>query len=318
MRTFSLSAVFRRCTAVLAALGLSACSPPGNDDGSNVANKKPLVVTTTTMVTDLVRSIAGDAVTVQALMGPMVDPHLFKPGQEDIQHLQKADVIFYSGLHLEGKMADLLEQLHSRGRKVYAVADGLSGSDIIQADGQPDPHIWGDAALWSKGLTHCAQKLSEALPDQASAIGGRAAAAALVLTESHARLKAMAESLPVQKRTLVTSHDAFRYFGRAYGFDVIGIQGISTVTEASLADMARISDIIKQRGIRAVFVESSVSHATIERISKDTGAKIGGELFSDALGAPGDMLTIDGRNVDRGTVAGMLEANMHTIVQALK
>jgi manganese/zinc/iron transport system substrate-binding protein len=310
--------LFRLGAAGAALFGLSACAPPNNDDGVPSANKKPLIVTTTTMVTDLVRSIAGDGVTVQPLMGPMVDPHLFKPGQEDIQHLQKADVIFYSGLHLEGKMADLLEQLHSRGRKVYAVADGLSGSDIIQADGQPDPHIWGDAALWTKGLTYCAQKLSDALPDQASAIGGRASAAARALTETHARLKAMAETLPVQKRTLVTSHDAFRYFGRAYGFDVIGIQGISTVTEASLADMARISDLIKQRGIKAVFVESSVSHATIERISKDTGAKIGGELFSDALGAPGDMLAIDGRHADRGTVAGMLEANMHTIVQALK
>jgi len=301
--------------AGMAACFLPACSP---STGVNSGNKKPLIVTTTTMVTDVIRSIAGDDFTVQSLMGPGVDPHLFKPGQDDIQALQKADVVFYSGLHLEGRMTEIMERLHSQGRKVYAFSDALAKSDIITADDQPDPHIWGDASQWTKGLTYCAQKLSEAYPDKAAAIAARAAAAALALTETHARLKTMAETLPVQKRVLVTSHDAFRYFGRAYGFDVIGIQGISTVSEANLGDMARISDLIKQRGVKAVFVESSVSHATIERISKDTGAKIGGELFSDALGQPGDMITINGRKVDQGTTAGMLESNMHTIVEALK
>ena len=301
--------------AGMAACFLPACSPT---TGANSGNKKPLIVTTTTMVTDVIRSIAGDDFTVQSLMGPGVDPHLFKPGQDDIQALQKADVVFYSGLHLEGRMTEIMERLHSQGRKVYAFSDALAKNDIITADDQPDPHIWGDASQWAKGLTYCAQKLSEAYPDKAAAIGARAAAASLVLTETHARLKEMAGTLPVQKRVLVTSHDAFRYFGRAYGFDVIGIQGISTVSEASLGDMARISDLIKQRGVKAVFVESSVSHATIERISKDTGAKIGGELFSDALGQPGDMITINGRKVDQGTTAGMLESNMHTIVEALR
>ena len=294
---------------------LAACSP---STGANSGNKKPLLVTTTTMVTDVVRVIAGDDFTVHPLMGPGVDPHLFKPGQDDIQNLQRADVVFYSGLHLEGRMSEIMERLHSQGRKVYAFSDALAETDVIRADGQPDPHIWGDASLWTKGLSHCAQKLAEAYPDKAAAIGERAAAAALVLTETHARLKAMAGTLPVPKRTLITSHDAFRYFGRAYGFDVVGIQGISTVSEANLADMARISDLIKQRGVKAVFVESSVSHATIERLSKDTGAKIGGELFSDALGQPGDTMIIDARKVDKGTTAGMLESNMHTIVEALK
>lgn len=162
------------------------------------------------------------------------------------------------------------------------------------------------------------EKLAAAFPDQAAAIRNRAAATEAGLTETHARLKDMAATLPGDKRVLVTSHDAFRYFGRAYGFEVIGVQGISTVSEAATADMARIVDIVKNRGVKAVFVESSVSHATIKRISKDTGAKIGGELFSDALGQPGDMLTIGDRKADKGTTAGMLEANMHTIVEALK
>ncbi len=301
--------------AGLAVCCVTACSP--STDTSS-ADGKPVVVTTTTMVTDIVRSIAGDDVIVQPLMGPTVDPHLWKPGQEDIQHLQKADVIFYSGLHLEGKMADILERLHSQGRKVHALSDALAESDIIRADDQPDPHIWGDASQWAKGARLAGEKLAAAFPDKAAAIRERAAATEKALTETHVRLKEMAAILPVDKRVLVTSHDAFRYFGRAYGFEVIGVQGISTVSEAALADMARIVDIVKSRGVKAVFVESSVSHATIERISKDTGARIGGELFSDALGQPGDMLTIGDRSVDKGTTAGMLEANMHTIVEALK
>lgn len=299
--------------AAVAAAFLTACSP--KEDAAPKAD----IVTTTTMVTDLVRSLVGDELTVQPLMGPGVDPHLFKPGQEDIQHLQKANVVIYSGLHLEGKMAEILERLHRQGRKVYALADALDSTQIITADGQPDPHIWGDASIWLKCLTHCAQKLSEAYPDKAAAIGARAAAAALNLTETHTRIQAAARSLPKEKRVLVTSHDAFRYFGRAYDFEVIGIQGISTVSEASIADMAKIIDLVKSRGVKAVFVESSVSHATIERISKDTGAKIGGELFSDALGTPGDMRDVgSGRKVDCGTTAGMLETNMYTIVEALK
>jgi manganese/zinc/iron transport system substrate-binding protein len=300
--------------ACVAATLVCSCAPPAADS----QNGKPVIVTTTTMATDLVRTLAGNDFTVEPLMGPGVDPHLFKPGQDDIQRLQKADVIIYSGFHLEGKIAEILERLAGQGRKVHALADALAGSDVIEADGQPDPHIWGDASLWNKCLAHCAQKLSEAYPDKAAAIGARAAAAALVLTETHARLQAAANSLPEEKRVLVTSHDAFRYFGRAYGFEVIGVQGISTVSEAALADMARIIDLVKQRGVKAIFVETSVAKSTIERISKDTGAKIGGELFSDALGTPGELRDVGGRKVDPGTVAGMLESNMHTVVEALK
>lgn len=308
-------AFVRVTAAVIFALTLVNCSPPA---GRDAAGGKLLIVTTTTMVTDLVRSIAGDDAIVQPLMGPGVDPHLFKPGQEDIQHLQKADIIFYSGLHLEGRMTEIMERLKGQGRKVYAIADAIDEGKIIKADGQHDPHIWGDASQWAYGARLVGEKLGALLGDRIGGIPGRAAAAEMALMEAHARLVEAAATLPPEKRVLITSHDAFRYFGRAYGFDVIGVQGISTVSEAALADMARISDTVKQRGVKAIFVESSVSTATIERISKDTGAKIGGELFSDALGKPGDMITINGRSVDRGTTAGMLESNMHTIVKALK
>lgn len=304
--------VRRNLIALLAVATLPACAP------QEKAASPPDIVTTTTMVTDLVRTLVGEDLRVQPLMGPGVDPHLFKPGQADIQHLQQATVVIYSGLHLEGKMSDILERLASQGRKVHALAEILNEADLLSADGQHDPHIWGDAALWNKCLAHCAVKLSAAYPDKAAAIGARAAAAAIQLTEAHARLQAAANSLPKEKRVLVTSHDAFRYFGRAYGFEVIGVQGISTVSEAALTDMARIIDLVKQRGVKAIFVETSVAKATIERISKDTGAKIGGELFSDALGPPGALRDLSGRKVDTGTVAGMLESNMHTVVEALK
>ena len=299
-----------------AAVGFAAvsCSRETAADGP----RRLLIVTTTTMVTDTLRAIAGDEATVQPLMGPGVDPHLFKPGQEDIRHLQKADIIFYSGLHLEGRMSEIMERLQSQGKRVYALADALDKAAIITADGQPDPHIWGDAAQWAAGAAFAGEKLAAAFPEKAAAFRERAAAAQKALTETHERLKTAAASIPAAQRVLITSHDAFRYFGRAYGFEVVGIQGISTVSEADLAGMARIVDFIRQRSVRAIFVETSVAHATIETISRDTGAKIGGELYSDALGQPGDFLTIGDRKVDRGTVAGMLEANMHTIVTALK
>lgn len=292
-----------------------ACSP---QSGEGKGDGKLLIVTTTTMVTDTLRAIAGEDAKVEALMGPGVDPHLFKPGQGDIHRLQKADLIFYSGLHLEGRMIEIMERLQGQGRRVYEFASAIPQDRIIQADGQPDPHIWGDASQWALAAQMAGDKLAEAIPDKAAAIRERTAAAVKTLTETHTRLTAVAQTIPQAQRVLITSHDAFRYFGRAYGFEVVGVQGISTVSEAALADMARIGDLVRKRGVKAVFVESSVSPSTIERLSKDTGAKIGGELFSDALGKPGDMLKVGDRRVDRGTVAGMLEANMHTIVEALK
>ncbi len=293
--------------AVAFALLFAGCSPPG--DAPGVGGAKPLVVTTTTMVTDLVRGIAGDTVTVKPLMGPGVDPHQFRPGQPEIQALQKADAVFCNGLHLEGKLSEVLKLMEKQARKVYAVAAGLPPDLILKSDNEPDPHVWGDAALWAEGAKYIGEMLAAAFPEKAGEFRGRAAAIEKELRETHQRLKTAAESIPAERRVLITSHDAFRYFGRAYGFEVVGVQGITTVSEASLAEMARIAGIIRDRGVKAIFVESSVPRATIERLSKDTGVKIGGELFSDALSAPG---------TPAGTVSGMLEANMKMITEALK
>jgi len=283
------------------------------------AAEPSLLVATTTMVGDLLRSLAtGLDEEVAVLMGPQVDPHLFKPGQSDVRKLRRASVVLYSGLHLEGRMAEILERMARHGRHVVAVTDGIAPERLMEAEGAIDPHVWGDASIWAEAVQFAGDQLAAFLPAHREAIAARTAAQVTALRECHDRLRARAQEIPEAQRVLVTSHDAFQYFGRAYGFEVMSVQGIATVSEAALADMARISAAIRQRNVPAVFVESSISPATIRRISEETGAVLGGELCSDALGIPGELATITGgRSVDRGTVAGMLEANMDIIVRAL-
>ena len=278
-------------------------------------------VTTTMMVTDLVQQIGGDRVAVHGLMGPGVDPHLYKATASDITRLQKAQLIFYSGLHLEGRMAELFERLGKGGRKVFAVTSGIPESKLLRPaefEGQFDPHVWGDAALWAGCIDVVARALSAADPAGAAEFSKRADAYRKELAVLHEWAKKRASEVPAAGRILITSHDAFNYLGRAYGFQVVGVQGISTVTEAGLADVAKVVDFIKQKGVKAIFVESSVPRATIERISKDSGANIGGELFSDSMGARGSKATLAGETYDVGTYVGMLKHNINTVVEALK
>jgi len=274
------------------------------------------VVTTTTMITDLVRQIGGDAVTVTGLMGPGVDPHLYKARASDVLELQKADVIFYSGLMLEGKMAELFGRLEKH-KPVVAVTRDIPRDRLLHPpkfEGHPDPHVWFDVSLWMK----CIHPVVETLAANDPAHKGDYASRGFRLRESlsalHQWAQAKAQELPVEKRVLVTSHDAYNYFGRAYGFQVIGLQGISTVSEAALSDMARLVDFIKSHRVKAIFVESSVPHATIERVSLDAGVRIGGELFSDAMGTPGAIEN----GYDLGTYEGMIKHNLTTIVNSIK
>jgi manganese/zinc/iron transport system substrate-binding protein len=283
----------------------------------HAADKQLKVTTTTTMVADLVRSVGGDRVAIETLMGPGVDPHLYKAAASDVTKLQQADVIFYSGLLLEGKMQEIFTNLAKSNRRVFAVTEAIPPDRLLappEFEGHHDPHVWFDVPLWKLCIDSVANRLSEADPASKELYTKRA-------DETRARMDALhewalqkANELPPERRILVTSHDAYNYFGRAYGFQVVALQGISTVSEAGLADVAKLSDFIKQKGIKAVFVESSVPHNTIERISKDTGAKIGGELFSDAMGTAGQMEN----GYDLGTYEGMIKHNLTTIVDALK
>jgi manganese/zinc/iron transport system substrate-binding protein len=281
------------------------------------ADNKLRVTATVTMVADLARQVGGDRVEVDALMGAGVDPHLYKAAASDITKLQQADVIFYSGLLLEGKMQDIFAKLARSKRFVYPVTEAIPVEKLLEPPafaGHYDPHVWFEVPLWKLCVDVVTKGLSEADPAGKDFYEKRAAETRARMDELHAWALKKSAELPAERRILVTSHDAYNYFGRAYGFQVVGLQGISTVTEAGLADMAKLTDFIKQKKVKAVFVETSVPHHTIERISKDTGVKIGGELFSDAMGTPGQLEN----GYDLGTYEGMIKHNMTTIVEALK
>jgi len=279
------------------------------------------VVTTTTMVSDMVKEIGGDRVNVVGLMGPGVDPHLYKPASSDVVKLQRARIIFYSGLMLEGRMTDLFFRMARAGKLVYAVTESIPEKDRLEPPefaGHWDPHVWGDPILWSNCIVTVVDGLSKADPAGAAdyAKRGKAVDASYKAMKAWA-LKRIAE-VPRKHRILITSHDAFNYFGQAFGFQVVAVQGLSTVTEAGLADIAKMVDFIKQKKIKAIFVESSVNPAAIERVSKDASVKIGGELFSDACGKVGDIHEAHGEKYDVGTFVGMLKHNINTVVDALK
>lgn len=308
-----------RNLSVLRLLFIAAVLVSGISFKTHAADKLS-VVTTTTMLTDLVKQVGGDRVDVQGLMGPGVDPHLYKPTASDVSRLQNAKIIFYNGLMLEGQMTELFQQLGKNGRQVHAVSEGIPAGKILHSEGEAhaDPHIWGDAQIWAMCIPGVAKVLADADPDGKAIYDQRAKDYAAELSRLHEWALKRAASIPEASRILITSHDAFNYLGRAYGFQVVGVQGLSTVSEAGLADIVKIVDFIKQKNVRAVFVESSVPKAAIERISKDSGAKVGGELFSDALGTPGNMKTVNGETYDEGTYVGMLKHNLDIIVENLK
>lgn len=283
---------------------------------------RPHVVTTTTMLTDLTQAIAGDLVHVEGLMGPGTDPHLYKPTARDAASLSQAQVILYNGLKLEGKMQGLFTQMAKQGHFVVAVAESISKDQQLYPSSfndHPDPHVWLDPTLWAQCIDPVLSALSQIAPEYQLLFSERATALKQKYLELHVWALQRTQEIPKEKRILITSHDAFNYFGRAYDFQVVAIQGISTVTEAGLADITRVIDLVKLKQVKAIFVETSVSAAAIERISKDSTARIGGELFSDAMGIPGILETdSQGNTYDLGTYEGMFRHNVNTIVDALK
>ena len=268
------------------------------------------------------QNVGKEQVRVQSLMGAGVDPHVYKATASDIIKLQNADIIFYNGLHLEGRMTDQFKGLSKRGKPVYALTEKLSKDDLLTYMDDmdlADPHVWFDSKLWSQCAQEAADVLAEKDPENAIFYKDNASAYQKELEQLDAWGQKKANELPKAKRILVTSHDAYNYFGKAFDFQVIGIQGLSTVSEAGLADIVSMVDFIREKQIKAIFVETSVSQAAITRVSEDSGAAIGGELFSDSLGAPKEFLkTINGESYDVGTYTGMFKYNMETIVGALK
>ncbi len=310
---------FHRRTAALLALGFTLALAVTQK--ATAAAPAVRAVATTTIVADLVKEIGGDRVAVQSLMGPGVDPHLYKASAGDISVLGSADIIFYTGLKLEGRMEDLLRRMGRRGRKVVAVADVIPAEKLLRkegSEGHPDPHVWGDPQLWSMVIDPVRDGLSAVDPAGATDYARRADAYRQRMTALREWAAGRLAAIPSGQRVLVTSHDAFAYFGRAFGLEVVGVQGISTVAEAGLADITRVADQVRRRGVKAVFVESSVPPGTIQRISSDAGAKVGGELYSDALGTPGEIQEAGGERYDVGTYLGMLKHNVNTVADALR
>ena len=294
-------------------LGLAAFSSCSSDDRSRDADARIFVVTTTTMITDMVKQIAGDKVQLTGLMGPGVDPHLYEPIPSDGIALSEADLIFYNGLFLEGQMTS---NLKSQGGIDFGST--LSEDQIKGQKSHPDPHIWGNAEIWANCVPLVVKELSEVDPSNSSHFKERGDQLIKELRDLHQWSRSRVDSLPEDSRILITSHDAFEYFGEAYGFEVVALQGISTVTEAGIAERVKLVDFIKKNRIKSIFVESSVSPEAIKSIAEDSGATIGGELFSDAMGEPGDIEKSNDEEYDLGTYQGMLKHNINIIVEALK
>lgn len=292
-------------------LSVVSCKDETNNNG------KLNVVTTTTLLTDLVKNIGGDEINIQGLMGSGVDPHLYKASAGDVTKLTTADLIFYGGLHLEGKLVEVFEKMESQSINTVAVSDALDEKTLIGSEyfaSNYDPHIWFDVNNWELISSFIVKKLSEADPEHKDIYEANGATYLEKLKTLNEEIKATINTLPQDKRILVTAHDAFNYFGQAYGFEVVGLQGLSTATEAGVQDVQNLSTFIIDKKVKAIFVESSVPKRTIEALqasvnSKNHHVEIGGTLYSDALGNLG---------TEEGTYIGMFKYNVNTIVQALK
>ena len=280
------------------------------------AERKPIrVVATVGMVADTVAAVGGDAVSVQTLISAGGDPHLYKASPKDVMALATADMIFYNGLLLEGKMAEILAQ-YSKKKPALALGEQLAKAELLQPvefQGHFDPHIWMDVSLWSKTVNPVRDALAKFDPSRKDIFDRNAEAFILKLEALHRDVAKLVASIPREQRVLVTAHDAFNYFGRAYDIEVRGIQGISTESEAGLKDINSIVDFLVARKIGAVFVESSVSEKNVMALiegakSRGHHVTVGGELYSDAMGAPGTA---------EGSYLGMIRHNAELIARGL-
>ena len=299
-------------TIALFTVLVMGCSTSKQEDSSS----KPFVVTTTGMLADAVKNIVGDSANVEALMGPGVDPHLFKATQGDLTTLTNADLVVYNGLHLEGKMGEVLEKL-GKLKPVIAAGESIPEDrrrNSTQYANAYDPHIWFDVSLWTIAVQQLSIELQKLHPKNAGYYKRNTDQFVKHLSELDKQVRNAISEIPEEQRILITAHDAFEYFGAAYDIEVRGLQGISTVSEFGLRDITNLVDFIVEREIKAVFVETSVSKRAINAVVEGCKQKgfevaIGGSLYSDAMGAPG---------TPEGTYVGMVLSNVNTIVKALK
>jgi manganese/zinc/iron transport system substrate-binding protein len=275
-----------------------------------------VLVTTTGIIGDAVKRVAGDSAEVVSIMGPGVDPHLYKATQGDLKKLNSGDVVFYNGLHLEGKMGEVLKKL-GRTRPVIAIGDFIPKSKLRSTsdfEGSYDPHIWFDVLIWKEAVLSINRNLNEQFPGKAAIFNNNTEKYLKELDSLHFWVQSHVDLIPDDQRILITSHDAFGYFGKAYNIEVNGLQGLSTLSEAGLRDISDLVKYIVENNIRAVFVETSVSPKAIQAVvngCRERGhqVKIGGQLYSDALGPLGS---------GASTYTEMIKHNVKTMVEALK
>lgn len=296
--------------AVFVVVGGCADRVEADDDG------RVRAVATTGMVAWAVEQVGGDAVRVEAMMGPGIDPHLYKATAGDVRSLSEADIIFYNGLHLESAMGEVLEHMTERATTVAVTRDVPRQRLLAPPEfaGAYDPHVWFDVTMWIYAVRTVSSALAEHDPARADMYRARGDSLAASLDSLDTWVRARVQELPADRRVLITAHDAFNYYGRAYGFEVRGLQGINTASEAGTADVGLLADEIARRRIPAIFVETSIPRRTIEAVqaavrSRGWNVEIGGALFSDAMGDAG---------TDAGTYPGMVRHNVNTIVNALK
>ncbi len=302
--------VFLLCATIL----LCSC----DQGGSKVDGDKLYIVTTTQMIADAVRNIAGDKAEVISLMGPGVDPHYYKATQGDLEKLTKADIIFYNGLHLEGKMQDVFEKFAKK-KSVVAVTKDIPKEELIISSDQGeetiyDPHVWHSVLLWKQTLSVISKTLAKKDKVNSNSYELNSSTLFEEMKMLDINTKATISQIPQEQRLLITSHDAFNYYGKTYEIEVQGLQGISTVSEIGIKDITEMVDLIIKRKVKAVFVESSVNERNLKAViegckKKGWEVKIGGTLFSDAMGDD---------DTPEGTYAGMIKHNTASIVNALK
>jgi manganese/zinc/iron transport system substrate-binding protein len=269
------------------------------------------------MITDLVKNIGGDQIDVQGLMGAGVDPHLYKASEGDVSKFFNADVIVYNGLHLEGKLEDVFEKMRQQNKQTIAASDALDTATLIGSEyfaSNYDPHIWFSITNWEIITQYITDKLCELDAENAATYKLNGANYLKTLASLKTAITAQVNSLPIEKRILVTAHDAFNYFGKEFQFNVVGLQGLSTATEAGVQDVRRLASFIQEKNVKAIFVESSVPKRTVEALQEAVRAKgkevlIGGTLYSDALGSKGTA---------EATYVGMYKHNVKIIVSSLK
>ncbi|HZW77263.1 MAG TPA: zinc ABC transporter substrate-binding protein [Flavobacteriaceae bacterium] len=294
---------------ILSFLFLACNKPKPKDD-------RLKVLATTNIVADLISRIGGNEIALRHLMGPGVDPHLYKASEGDVLKLYEADIIFYGGLHLEGKLTDVFAKLKDK-RHMVALGDSLPKNQLLESSnfgGSYDPHVWFDVDLVKEMCSVITKELIAIRPEQAAFFRENNMAFQKELSALKAELIEKVNEIPEEKRILVTAHDAFGYFGKSFGFKVVGLQGISTATEAGVKDVRALADFIVTHEIKSIFVENSVPRRMIEALQAAVKARgfevsIGGELFSDTLG---------NKNSSEGTYIGMYTYNVNTIVNGLK